>query len=121
MDQETSASADDPAGADDGIGDDEEGGDELGEEEAPPACLEDAYSMDPQHGGENGALVGTEDANEKLCWSLGGELRNTPSPKSDFEKFSEPKDSPAFVLPPPGSPVNPEVLQSVHKRIQELE
>ncbi len=120
MDQETSASADDPAGADDGIGDDEEGGDELGEEEAP-SCLEDAYSMDPEHGGENGALVGTEDANEKLCWSLGGELRNTPSPKSDFEKFSEPKDSPAFVLPPPGSPVNPEVLQSVHKRIQELE
>jgi len=117
-DQETDASADDPAepqGAN-GIGGDDEGRDEL-DEEAPP-CLEDAYPMNPQDVGETGA---TNDDDEKLCWSLGGELRNEPSPNTDFEKFSEPKDSPAFVLPPPGSPANPEVLQSVQKRIQELE
>ncbi len=119
LQEEESSRTESPGEPNGAEGDDdlEEGGDQVsGEdeiEEAPQPCLQDAYSMTSK----------IDENEEKLCWSLGGDLRKTPSPKEDFDAFSTPKDpkEEVFSLPPVGSLVSAGLLQSVHQRIQELE
>ena len=52
-------------------------------EEAGPVCLHDVYAaISPQESDPSAVMARKE---EKLCWTLGGDLRKTPSPSEDFE------------------------------------
>ena len=64
---------------------------------------------------------------EKLCWTLGGDLRKTPSPSEDFESAwcKGPGDStPPKQIELPSSvngPVPEELMNSVRSRVMFLE
>ncbi len=86
-------------------------------EEAPPVHLFDPYSVDPFNG-DNLAVVEREQ--ERLCWTLGGEMRKTPTPRDDFEAFASP-EPPKLELAEEGKAFTKEVMQSVQERIEFLE
>lgn len=73
-------------------------------------------AVDPPNS-ENQALV---ESQERLCWSLGGEVRKTPTPKEDFEAFTSP-EPPKLELPVSGKPVTAEMMDLVQQRINFLQ
>ena len=93
-------------------------------EEAGPVHLHDVYAINPEDSDPNAVMARKE---EKLCWSLGGDLRKTPSPSEDFESASckGPGDStPPKQIQLPSSvngPVPEELMHSVRSRVKFLE
>ena len=105
-------------------------GEESGEsqesefEEAGPVCLHDVYAINPEES-DTSAVVARKE--EKLCWTLGGDLRKTPSPSEDFESAwcKGPGDStPPKQIELPSSvngPVPEEFMNFVRSRVKFLE
>jgi hypothetical protein len=94
-------------------------------EEAGPVCLHDVYAaISPQESDPSAVMARKE---EKLCWTLGGDLRKTPSPSEDFESAwcKGPGDStPPKQIELPSSvngPVPEELMNSVRSRVMFLE
>lgn len=92
-------------------------GDGVEIEEAPPAGLYDPYSADP-YNGDNLAVVEREQ--ERLCCTLGGEMKKTPLIRDDFELLASP-EPPKLEIPEEGKAFTKQMMQSVKERIDFLE
>ena len=90
-------------------------------EEAGPIALHDVYAMPPETG-DPAAVIAREQ--EKLCWTLGGELRKTPSPREEYGSAWCSKDATPpkkLELPPVhNGHVSKEFMGEVQQRIEQL-
>ena len=97
----------------------QESGSEI--EEAGPIALHDVYAVPPETG-DPAAVIAREQ--EKLCWTLGGELRKTPTPSEEFGSAWCSKDATPpkkLELPPvQNGDVSNELMCEVRQRIDQL-
>ena len=78
----------------------------------------DPYDVESPNG-DNQALV---ESQERLCWSLGGDVRKTPTPSEDFESLAlASPEPPKLELPVEGTPVTKETMDLVQQRIAFLQ